>query len=311
MNAAQLSLISLELTGHPHWSPAKQLRCLYALSNHSERHYREILLPKRNGKTRTIQMPDPLLKGIQRNILRHVLNLLPLSEHATAWRPGYSLLNNVLPHVGQKQVLKLDIDNFFWRIIFPQVWQQAFAKTRLPHSTTTLLSHLCCYRDRLPQGAPTSPVIANLVLRDFDNYMGRWCQERSIAYTRYGDDMTFSGDFDARPVKNKAQSFLAELGFKLNPDKTRLMGQGQRQIVTGVVVNSLVPQAPRTLRRELRQTLYYYQKFGWVVTGSELSERQWLQMMQGKVQFILQIHPADSEFLHARDNLRHWLKRCD
>lgn len=310
MNAAQLSLISLELTGHPHWSPAKQLRCLYALSNHSDRHYRELQLPKRSGGIRTIHVPDPLMKSVQRNILRHVLSLLPLSDYATAWRPGYTLLNNVLPHVRQKQVLKMDIDNFFQRIIFPQVWQQAFAKTRLPQATITLLSHLCCYRDRLPQGAPTSPTIANLVLRDFDDYIGRWCAEQEIAYTRYGDDMTFSGDFDARRVRNKVKGFLAELGFELNHDKTRLMSQGQRQIVTGIVVNGPYPQAPATLRRELRQTLYYYEKFGWSPAHSEMTERHWLQTMQGKIEFILQIHPNDSEFLHARNNVRRWLKRC-
>jgi retron-type reverse transcriptase len=308
MNAAQLSLVSLELTGHPYWSPHKQLRCLYALSNHSERHYRTFSLPKRSGGMRNIQVPDPLLRQVQRHILRHVLSLLPLSPFATAWRPEYSLRHNVLPHLGKKQVLKLDIENFFPGIIFPQVQQLAFAKTCLPYAATTLLSHLCCYRDRLPQGAPTSPMLANLVMRPFDDYIGDWCQQQEIAYTRYGDDMTFSGDFDARRVKNKVAGFLGEMGMVLNEGKTRLMRRGQQQIVTGIIVNESTPRAPREMRRALRQALYYYGKYGASAVPEGFDEQQWLQSLHGKITFILQIHPEDAVLQHARRILQRQLK---
>lgn len=309
MNRAQLCLVSLELTGYPHWSPEKQLRCLYSLSNYSERHYHQLKLHKRRGGVRHIQVPDLLLKRVQQQILRQVLAKLPVSSHATAWRTGYGLSDNVLPHVGQKQVLKLDIQNFFPSIIFPQVHQATFARTDLPLAATTLLSHLCCYHDRLPQGAPTSPAIANLVMRPFDDFIGAYCRERGMAYTRYGDDLAFSGDFDAQQVQRRVRSFLADMGFTLNSDKTRLMGRGQRQIVTGIVVNGPYPQVPRETRRALRQTVYYYGKYGIASQPDAIAEERWLLSLLGKIQFILQINPTDDEFVQWRNQVQSWLVR--
>ena len=141
-------------------------------------------------------------------------------------------LANAGPHTGRKQVLKLDISHFFDSILFPRVISAAFPDTLFPPAAAALLANLCCCRERLPQGSPGSPAISNLVMRPFDESMRRWCEARQIVYTRYCDDMTFSGDFDPAAVYHKVKSYLEAMGFSLNEKKTKLLKDGVRQSVT-------------------------------------------------------------------------------
>lgn len=286
---------------------ARQLACLYMLSNHNERFYREAKLPKKNGGCRTLTVPCGLLKSVQRRILHHVLDGRAVSPYACAYCKGGSIRANTLPHVGQKWVLKLDIRNFFDSIIFPQVYGAAFPETLFPPAAAYLLTSLCCYQERLPQGAPSSPAISNLVMKPFDEHMGAWCDDRGVVYTRYCDDMTFSGDSDPRAVYHKARSFLQAYGFELNEKKTRLTGRGGRQLVTGLVVNEKL-QVPKQLRRELRQEIYYCQKYGIRehldhqarTGGCALEAHRYAAGVAGKIQFVLQMNPQDEEFKRYR-----------
>ena len=258
---AREALLSLGLTGNLALTEEKQLSLLYGLANHAEEHYKKVQIPKRNGKIRTLYVPDSLLKYIQKQILHKVLMPLPLSPCASAYKKGCSLRENALPHMEKSVVLKLDISDFFGNITFISVYQHAFPGELFPPSLRTLLAHLCCYRDFLPQGAPTSPYISNLVMLPFDRYMENWCRSREITYTRYCDDLAFSGSFNPSTVIHKASSFLLRMGFQVNPEKTRISTQGQRQSVTGIVVNKKA-QLPKEYRRRLRQEIYYIEKFG-------------------------------------------------
>jgi len=95
-----------------------------------------------------------------------------------------------------------------------------------------LLTMLCYHKDALPQGSPSSPAITNIILYEFDELVGQWCREQGIAYTRYCDDMTFSGDFDPAEVIQFVRLELKKLGFLLNEQKTRIQRPGQQQSVT-------------------------------------------------------------------------------
>lgn len=236
-------------------------KSLYSLSNHIDRHYRMAEIPKPNGEPRRIWIPDPFLKAVQRSILRTLLVWEDISPYATAYRFGGSPQVNARPHVGQPEVLKLDIRKFFDHLYYPLVKKYAFPAERYSEANRVLLSLLCVYRDALPQGAPTSPAISNMILKDMDNRLGAWCRERQIRYTRYCDDLTFSGALDARQVKAKVQEELKPLGLFLNGRKTVLQRQGQRMKVTGLVVNEKLA-VPSSYRRALRQELYYCQKYG-------------------------------------------------
>lgn len=303
---AREALLSLGLTGNLALPEKKQLSLLYGLANHAEEHYKKVQIPKRNGKIRILYVPDSLLKYIQKQILHNVLMTLPLSPCASAYKKGCSLRENALPHLEKPTVLKLDISDFFGNITFISVYQHAFPGELFPPSLRTLLAHLCCYRDFLPQGAPTSPYISNLVMLPFDRYMENWCRSREITYTRYCDDLTFSGSFNPSTVIHKASSFLLRVGFQVNPEKTRISTQGQRQSVTGIVVNKKA-QLPKEYRRRLRQEIYYIEKFGikehLEKIHSSSDPEKYLESLEGKVRYVLQINPLDREFSEALTRL--------
>ena len=207
---------------------------LYAVSNTLDRHYIRRQLPKSSGGVRELSVPDPLLKHIQRQILRVLLVHMPVSPYAMAYRYGGSTLCNAAPHVGKPCVLKLDIRHFFDSILYSAVKETAFPAEVYAENLRILLAMLCYGWDRLPQGAPTSPCITNILMRDFDNEVGAWCRERQIAYTRYCDDMTFSGDFARDEVLRCVEPRLRALGFYLNPGKTKWLPADRRQLVTGI-----------------------------------------------------------------------------
>ena len=145
-------LLSLGLTGKLNLPEEKQLSLLYGLSNHAEEHYQKVQIPKRNGTWRTLYVPDSLLKYIQKQILHKILMQFPVSSCASAYKKGCALKENAAPHSGKPIVLKMDIWDFFGNITFISVYQHAFPGELFPPSVRTLLTHLCCYKDFLPQG---------------------------------------------------------------------------------------------------------------------------------------------------------------
>ena len=236
------------------------LRTLYAVSNRIPAHYHWAEVPKRDGGARVLRVPDPVLKDIQRRIARVLLSGMPVSPHATAYRYGAGVVENARRHVGRPELLKLDILHFFDSIRYIQVKEAAFPAEIYAEPLRILLSMLCYDRDVLPQGAPTSPWIANLVLRPFDEKLGAWCRARGVVYTRYCDDLAFSGTaLDG--VEERAEEGLRALGFRLNGAKRALCRDGQQKRVTGLVVNERVA-VPACRRRRLRQELYFCRSRG-------------------------------------------------
>lgn len=156
----------------PDASAERRLTILYTLSNQTEAHYHPVSLPKKNGGRRRLLVPDALLKQVQRQILHGILERMPVSPYATAYHPGAAIVENASVHLGQPQILKLDIRDFFSSILFPDVLSACFASPYFSAPVGTLLTNLCCYRGYLPQGAPTSPAVSNLVLRPFDEWVG-------------------------------------------------------------------------------------------------------------------------------------------
>lgn len=304
-------LLSFRLFGDTDWTDEKVISCLYTLSNHVEQHYHRVQIPKSSGGVRFLDVPDALLKKVQRNILHHVLDGQSVSPAAAAYCPGASPLANASLHTGKRMVLKLDIHDFFRNIIFPMVLQHAFHGYYFPMPVRMMLTALCCYQEFLPQGSPASPAISNLVMKPFDDYMLEWCRERHIMYSRYSDDMTFSGDFEPGEVIRKAEGFLRIMGMELNHRKTKLCSKGSRQTVTGIVVNEK-PQLPRDYRRRLRQELYYCRKFGVrshlehcgiSEVSLEMAEN-YLQSQLGKVRYLLSVHQEEPWFAEAEGYLR-------
>ena len=138
---------------------------------------------------------------------------MPISRYAKAYRFGSTTLKNAKPHIGKKAVLKLDILHFFDSVRYSDVKDKVFPEEIYAENIRILLAMLCYYKDFLPQGAPTSPAITNILMYEFDELVGQWCRDRAISYTRYCDDMTFSGDFDPSEVIRFVKLELKKIGF--------------------------------------------------------------------------------------------------
>lgn len=286
-------------------------KALYGVSHHTERHYRAVRIPKGNGEFRQLYVPDDFLKAIQSSISEKLLSLEAVSPYATAYRPGGSTKLNAIDHLGKPVVVKLDIRHFFDHIIYPMVKEKAFPAERYSESNRILLSILCVYKNRLPQGAPTSPAISNIIMRDFDNAVGTWCSERGISYTRYCDDMTFSGDFDPRELICHVRGKLRKMGFFLNDRKTTVVRQGQRQQVTGIIVNDKIG-VPAGYKRKLRQEVYYCKKFGvrshLEAAALEKPENEYLAGLLGRINYVLFIEPENNAFAKYKAMIERMMK---
>lgn len=285
----------------------------YKLIRNCDKSYKSILLKKESGKIRQIYMPNDKLKNIQNRILYKILYKLAVSKYATAYVKGRSLLDNALPHVGKRYMLKLDITDFFSSITFEQVYSAAFNTKYFTKQVGVLLTTLCCRRDVLPQGAPTSPALSNMVMQNFDNNIGKWCENHGISYTRYCDDMTFSSDEPLYHVYQKAKAMLNEMGFELNEKKTHFITNVGRQSVTGLTVNEKV-SVSSDYKRKLRQEVYYTLKFGLTenilrsnkkefLVGSLPDAEKYYHHLLGRIRFVLQIEPDNEWFQKAVEQM--------
>lgn len=284
----------------------KYLKKLYAISNNIKSNYRIFKIKKRNGKYRYIYEPSSTLKHIQKQILHNILNNKKISKYAKAYHKGLSLKDNAYPHIGKKIILKLDIENFFDNIKFWNIYKSCFPIEYFPKKIGMLLTYLCTVDDHLIQGTPTSSYISNLVMKSFDEELGFWCEERNIDYTRYSDDLTFSGDFKVREVIKKVNSLLKSLDLRLNKNKTHIITNNKAQIVTGIVVNKKM-QISKKYRDKIRQEIYYIKKYG-IDSHLEklkiMDKDKYLKSLNGKINYVLQINNKDQEFLNYQEFLK-------
>ncbi len=194
--------------------------------------------------------------------------------------------------------------NQYISLIYPIVKEKAFPAEHYSEQNRILLAILCTYQGVLPQGAPTSPAISNIIMRGFDDTMGKWCNKRGILYTRYCDDMTFSGKFDPKVVIDKTASELKKLGLYLNADKTVVAKNGQKKLVTGIIVNQKV-SIPRAYKRKIRQEIYYCMKYG-LTSHMEhnqirLEKHDYVLSLLGKVNYASSVEASNTELAQYRD----------
>ncbi len=259
--------------------------------------YRKFIISKRNGKPRQIAEPLPSLKEIQLWILKNILENVPVSKFAKAYLPARNIIDNAKYHVGKPLILKLDIKDFFGSVSQKSV-EQIFINLKYSSNISNLLSKLCTLNGSLPQGASTSPYLSNLYLSVFDDIVGKYAIKAKIRYTRYADDMTFSGEFNPNNVLQFIECELHNLGLYLNKSKIFIMRQHTRQLVTGIVVNKKM-QVPKRDRQNLRLEMHFIKKFGLEnhLEKTKNNRANYLHHLIGKLNFFITINPDDKEFV--------------
>lgn len=273
--------------------------------------YREFKIFKKQGGVRTIQEPLPSLKEIQQWILKHILYKVPVSRFSKAYIPKKGIKENVKYHKKQPKVLALDIQRFFPSINRVRV-EKVFKELGYSAIISALLSKLCCLNEHLPEGAPTSPYLSNIILRGFDKEVADHCNSQTpkIRYTRYADDLTFSGEeFEEEKLIQFVKEVLEKESLKLNGQKTKIMKPNQRQVVTGIIVNNKKIQVPKEKRKKLRQEVYFIQKYGLKdhLRKINCSKENYLEHLLGTAKYILFINPDDQETKKYKKIIEEWI----
>ncbi|WP_082828306.1 retron St85 family RNA-directed DNA polymerase (plasmid) [Tistrella mobilis] len=248
-------------------------KIIFSIRRRPRRHYRSFSLIKKDGTERTIDTPRTYLKVIQWWILDNITSQVEISRNAFGFVRGRSAVQNAGHHLGAQHILNVDIRQFFPSVKIAQVFE-IFMSIGYNEEVAEMLSELCCIDGHLPQGAPTSPSIANLILRDLDENLCNLADRSGCLYSRYADDLTFSSH--SRINDNFLESVRKEVensGFKLKSEKTRFSGRGDRMEVTGVVINEKL-QPPRDWRKLTRAKLHKLD------SSNRLTRRQ-LSYLQG------------------------------
>lgn len=284
---------------------------VYAASNSSQNFYHCYQIPKKNGGKRNISEPLPNLKEIQHWILENILYKFEVSPYAKAYVKNKSIKDNVRFHRRQQKVLSIDVKEFYDHLTSWMVYQ-LFVEIGYSESVAMMLTGLCCLDGCLPQGAPTSACLSNILMKNFDYKIGDFCMENKIRFTRYADDMTFSGNFDEKKVISFVKKNLKEMHLKINTDKTRVRKQGQQQEVTGIVVN-YKPQLAKSVRKEIRKNVYYINKYGLQshLRYTQEKHSNYLEHLFGLINYALFINPNDEEMKKYKVNIVNLMKSED
>lgn len=234
--------------------------------------YSTFEIPKKSGGTRKISSPCPSLMAMQECLNEVFKVIYEPSDVVMGFVPRRSIISNAAKHVNKNYVFNIDLKDFFTSIHQPRVWKvlqlPPFSFNR---TIASAIAGLCCQKDEssngvLPQGAPTSPVLTNLVCRNLDRRLCGLARKYGLTYTRYADDITFSS---LHNIYDEGGSFRRELsriikdqGFAINDKKTRLQCKGERQDVTGLVVNEKV-NVTRQFVRDLQCILFIWERHGY------------------------------------------------
>lgn len=260
---------------------------LFRLSKRNNFYYRVFPIPKSSGGEREIAEPARPMKAIQSWILANILQQLPLLPQVTGFRRYCNILDNARAHEDNKYFLCLDIDDFFPSIKYPIVYT-IYRKLGYNEHISHVLTSLCTFKDRLPQGGVTSPALSNLACFRLDRRISGYCGSRNIMYTRYADDMTFSSMSWERLVglHKMVRRIVEEENFTLNEAKSRYMGPKRRRKVTGLVIGDNQTGIGRQAERRLRATIYNICAKG---KSTELDIA--LVKLQGYLSFLYSVDP--------------------
>lgn len=302
-------------------------------------HYQWQWVPKRTGGVRLLESPKARLKALQRKVLHAILDAIPPHESAHAFQQGRSVRTFAAPHVGQHVLLRMDLEDFFTSISAGRVYG-LFRAAGYPESVASTLASLCTHRlpllvlrdmprpasqelidahwrarvrlaePHLPQGAPTSPALANLCAFGLDVRLSALADAMGARYSRYADDLVFSGDArfaQALPrFRHRVGDILRDEGFVPNARKTRVLRQSTRQQVAGVVVNAH-PNVPRADFDTLKAILTHCIRHG-PSTQNQTHHPDFRAHLQGRVAWVTSVNPRRGARLRALFDAIDWAR---
>lgn len=257
---------------------------LYGLSD-SQR-YCTFKIRKRNGSEREISAPSSAIKAIQQRLSAHIYKYYKVKSCAHGFVKKRDVVTNATKHRNHRWIVNLDLKDFFPTINFGRVRGAFLGRPfSCPEKVATLLAQICCFQGKLPQGAPTSPIVSNIVCHQLDNRLLDFAKEHRLVYTRYADDITFSTNQKEIPaalghlddtghfsIGESIRTLIEKCGFQINEAKTHCSSRYNRQMVTGLVTNTKV-NVPRGYVKQIRCMLHAYEKYGLTKAAKEHFEK--------------------------------------
>ena len=282
-------------------------KLLNFLYKNKSNHYVSFSISKKNGTHRSIKAPKSVMKKLQRELLVQLEKFYSPKYSSHGFVAGRSVKTNALVHSGKRYVFNVDLISFFESIHFGRVRNLFMAQPfNAPHNVATVMAHICCSDGRLAQGAPTSPLISNMICRKLDAQLQALAKTGKCHFTRYADDITFSftstlrhlpkeivetGE-DRRAIPGRElEKIIQANGFMINHEKTRLQHQSQRQMVTGLVVNKR-PNVTRDFIRLTSSMIHALKRH-----GPELAEARYLEILKGESQVL-----QPRQIIRAKEN---------
>lgn len=281
-----------------------------------ESHYKEYKIRKKVGGERLIEAPDDVLKEIQRWIYINILNKdTSIRNCVHGFIPAFkkqgmvrNILTNAALHAGHGWLINIDLKNFFPTIKCDKVYSY-FASLGYVDEVVKTLSALCTYKYRLPQGAPTSPMLSNIIASTMDDMILDYCNSNGITYTRYADDLTLSANQDVDvPSVDDIYKLVYQSGFVVNRKKTKIRFKGSRQMVTGLTVTNGV-HVSKKYKKEILRELHFCKAFGVYEHYKHMGTSQGLykDWLRGRIMFVRQIDPACGNKMLEKFNELNWL----
>jgi len=270
---------------------------LYYLSKTKENRYEEFKIPKKSGKYRKIKSPDVRLKRVQSllNILLQIVFEGHSNYSTNGFLFGKDIKRNALPHINKNYLLNIDIEDFFPSIPFRRIKTvlelSPFDLVDNRETIGFLIANLGTYKNSLPQGAPTSPILSNIVTQKLDRKVVLYCKEKRLKYTRYADDLSFSSNwnvFDSNVVE-EIETIIESENFKVNSNKTRVRNFMQRQEVTGLIVNTKL-NVKREYLQKVRAMINNWEKGGLSFAIAQFKKHQPIEKINYNFKEVLLGH---------------------
>jgi retron-type reverse transcriptase len=297
-----------------------QLRFLaFSRKTSKTTHYVRFKIPKKTGGERTISAPMPRLKTAQHWILKNILEKVQINSAAHGFCSKHSIVTNAEPHLGAEVIVNVDLKDFFPSISYRRI-KGLFKSLGYSEAASTIFGLICTEPEveqvslddityyiatsirHLPQGAPTSPALTNILCRRLDKRLTKAATELGFTYTRYADDLTFSAKGEScRNVCNilgLVHDTVKHEGLEVNTQKTRVLRKGRQQEVTGVVVNKKLSVCKKTLKK-FRAVLFQIEKDG-------PTNKHWghskdvIASVQGFANFVYMVNPEKGRVLKSK-----------
>ena len=281
---------------------------LVVIRKHRSKMYSHFTIPKKSGGVRFINAPNPRLLYLQRRLLEVFMRMHKPRKPVHGFVRERSAITNANEHLNRKHVLNIDLKDFFPTITQDRV-SGLFGTLGVPSDVRAIIMSICCVNNRLPQGAPTSPIISNMISLRMDRQLMGFCKTRRIKYSRYADDLTFSlytaphqlfsenvpspGKLTSVQISQELKSIIVDNGFVLNEEKLRYFGPSSRKEVTGLIVSEIV-NVPRKFVRNIRATIFDIEKNGYPVAQIKFSRiygkiNPLSEHLRGKITWISQV----------------------